>query len=150
MPSGHARDPSSWIMFIILFHIMLNLFSIIGSFGIAPQLGQTMSEWGIGDVSSFLLGGFWSGLLTGGVVVAVLGTTSYLTGRIEYGIIFGIISGLFVNTWIKMSSIITQMASSMAGFAIIGYFFAVVISTVFTYVVINGVLQTMAPTQFGR
>ena len=148
--AGTGRDPFSWVTFMIFFHAMLYIFLLIGSFGSFSSMGQTVNAWGISNVASFLIGDFWTGIITTGIASAVVAVGSILTGKIQYGIVFGIIASLYVNTWVRLSGVIDQALSSVGEYSVILGLFGIIIGTAFTYLVINAILQTLSPTAYGR
>jgi len=147
MASG--KDPFNWIIYITLVHAMLYIFFVIGAFSTAPELGEQPATWAISDIAGYLTGDFWSAIITAGLSIVAISVASLITGKITYGIVFGIITGVYVNVWTRLSGIINEIASSVAPYSSIVTVIGVIIGTVFALVIINGVLQTLSPTQYG-
>jgi len=143
------RGPWQWMMFLILFHAMLSLFTTVGLFGLASSQGVEVSEWGITDVASFIgISGFGGiGGLALGSLAAIVAVRAGLNPFIC--IAYGIVTSLYVSTWTRLFNIINKVASSMGDFSFILYFFGVVLATMFGYLVIKTLIDMTASPSGG-
>ena len=154
MAIGHGRDPSSWVFYIILFHAMLYLLLVVNAFQGTTSIATSPSNWAISDLLAFFSfgggeGTFWGLLTTAGISISILAITSIVSGKITYGIVFGILGGLFITVWGKVGTIFAEVISTAGDYGNIVIAITVILGTAFAFVTINAILQTIAPTRYG-
>lgn len=140
------KSAFTWIMVFVFIHAMLSLFSLIGSFGSFPIMGEPEANWGIVDIANTLgLLGF-SGVGTVGVgfLTSVVAVRAGLNPFIGIG--YGIVTGLFVNTWIRLFGLINQISSELGPYSIILTFVGFVTFTAFGYLLIITLKEMSAPS----
>lgn len=130
-----------FVVFLIFFHAMFNFFLIIGSFSAYASQGVLVDDMGFGSVVNMLgLTGF-SGIATFGIA-ALTSIISVRAGLSPYMAIgFGVVMGLYINTWTKFFGIIYSFSSALGSFTFILTFFAVVLSIAFGYLVIRELVK---------
>lgn len=132
-------------MFLIFVHAMLSLFMMVGLFGSYSNLGEPIGEWAVMDILTIIgLTGF-TGIATIGVA-SFTSIISILSGISPFvSLSYGLVVGLFINTWLKLSGIITQVSGALGEYGFIINFVALLTGTVFAYLVIQTLISMSTP-----
>lgn len=142
------KGPWSWMMFILFVHAMLSLFVIIGAFGSYAERTD-ITQWGVLQVADLIgLTGFTGigtlGVATLTMIVAVkAGLSPYLA------MAYGIVVGLYVNTWTRLFGLINTIATDAGEFGFVINMIALITATAFAFLILKTLVDMTASPRYG-